>query len=146
MRTLSFAAAVLLSFPAAAQQEQGWGPGNPPSCTDERYQRRAIRSYEDLETMPNRGGRKISSTTQVKDMGVAPLSLGALAAVAPPDFKGTIRYCQAELKLDNGESDILFYRFAVIEEGRGKKPKVEVLSCATRHDTLKDNCSFARPR
>ena len=144
MRAWIVGAALICSSTVYAQ-EQNWTPGNPPPCTDERYKKRILTRYAEWEKMPDREGRKIVSSGAVKEVGVRPLKLGAFA-VAPPGFNATGRFCETELLLDNGEKEVLFYRFGVIVEGHGKKPYVQTDYCSTRHDTFKDSCQRFRER
>ena len=140
---------LLVPLTAEAQrrqrQEQGWGPGNPPTCNDERALKRTISNYDLIETMPHRQKRKIGSHSVPVELGMGEPQRSSVAPY-PPDFKQTARYCKMEVVLDNGEKDEVFFRFAVIEESAGKKPYLAFEHCSKRHDTFEDNCKSMRER
>jgi hypothetical protein len=132
----------------ANQEPPNWGPGNPPLCTDGRARGRVVREYNESELAiygPT-ARRKIVSENNSKELWLGPIQpTGALKA-SNPNLKITARSCQADITLDNGDTETLYYRLDVIEEGGSKKPYVFYNHCSQRHDPLKDECKRLRGR
>jgi hypothetical protein len=137
------------STTALANQElPNWGPGNPPLCTDDQQRRRVVFKYNESEfaIYGQTGARKIVSENNSKELWLGPIQLTSVLKASNPNLKIAARLCQADITLDNGYTETLYYRIDVIEEGGSKKPYIFYNLCSQRHDPLKDGCKRMQGR
>jgi hypothetical protein len=108
----------------------------PPGCSDERWVKRIKTQYQDAETL--RENRRIKELRDLREthLGPAPKSFNQYASAK--NYIANVRWCQATLALDNGETDTLFWYLA--DQVEGDRHSTLFDHCSTKHDTFKDKC------
>ena len=131
--TLS-ALSLLSIAPAHAQQQ-------PPNCTDEDSVKGIRKQYNGLEEMTN-GTSRIKEIKDVKETyyGAAPKSFNQYAN--SNDRVLNVRWCQADLVLNDGHGDTVYWFLA--DELKGNRHSTVQDHCSTKHNLLDATCAKYR--
>jgi hypothetical protein len=116
--------------PAHAQQQ-------PPNCTDAESLKPLKKQYNGAE-LSNATG-KIKEIRDVKETyyGAAPASFNQYAN--SNDHVPNVRWCQATLVLNDGQSDTVYWFLA--DEQKGDKHSTVEDHCSSRHNLVDSTCA-----
>lgn len=113
-----------------------------PSCNDPKALH-AVRMQYDMAEQALSVRRTLSELTGIREVSTGAPPAAANQYATATSFIEISRYCEANAKLEEGESEPVFWRIDRAKDGAEERIRFE--HCSKRHDAFKDGCKWFRP-
>jgi hypothetical protein len=113
----------------------------PPPCSKPSVMSHVKQAYGGMLMLEN-STRKFR-LEDPRETGYGPAAPGANQYTPSKDYYNKSRYCEADIKLNNGDSEKAYYRL----DGRNDDADIDYnfSPCFIKHNTRKDDCVDERP-
>jgi hypothetical protein len=114
----------------------------PLPCNDKRVLHNLKRAYE-VTLMGTKSGRQFQAAEDVHETGSGPPPPGVNQYTPSKDHYNKSRYCEARIRLDNGETDQAYFRMDGLKDG--PETDFNFDPCFLSTDVSQDRCADQRP-
>ncbi|MGE0827557.1 MAG: hypothetical protein AB7G75_35190 [Candidatus Binatia bacterium] len=114
----------------------------PLPCDDKRVLHNLRQAYE-VTLMSTKSSRQFQAAEEVRETGFGPPPPSVNQYTPSKDHYNKSRYCEARIRLDNGETDQAYFRMDGLKEG----PETEFNfdPCFLSNDVSQNKCADQRP-
>ena len=114
----------------------------PLPCSDKRVLHNLKQAYE-VTLMGTKSGRQFQAAEDVRETGYGPTPARVNQYAPAKDYYNKSRYCEARIRLDNGETDPAYFRL----DGRKDGPETDFNfdACFLSNDIAQNRCADQRP-
>jgi hypothetical protein len=116
--------------------------GEPRPCDDKRVLHNLKQSYE-VTLMGNKSGRQFQAAEEVREIGSGSPPVGVNQYTPAKDYYNKSRYCEARVRLDNGETDQAYFRLDGLKDG--PETDFNFDPCFLSNDVAQNKCADQRP-
>jgi hypothetical protein len=114
----------------------------PLPCTDKRVLHNLKQAYE-VTLMGTKSGRQFRAAEDVRETGSGSPSPAVNQYTPSKDHYNKSRYCEARIRLDNGETDQAYFRIDGLKDG--PETDFNFDPCFLSNDVLQNKCADQRP-
>lgn len=114
----------------------------PLPCNDKRALHSLKQAYE-VTPMSTRTGRQFQAVEDVRETGFGPPPSSVNQFTPSKDHYNKSRYCEARIRLDNGETDQAYFRMDGLKDGPETDFNFDL--CFLSNDVSQNKCADQRP-
>jgi hypothetical protein len=116
--------------------------GEPLPCNDKRVLHNLKQAYE-VTLMSTGTGRQFQAAEDVRETGSGPPPPSVNQYTPSKDHYNKSRYCEARIRLDNGEIDQAYFRMDGLKDG--PETDFNFDPCFLSNDVFQNKCADQRP-
>jgi hypothetical protein len=114
----------------------------PLSCTDKRVLHNLKQAYE-VTLMGTKSDRQFQAAEEVRETGSGSPPSSVNQYTPSKDHYNKSRYCEARIRLDNGETDQAYFRMDGLKDG--PETDFDFDPCFLSNDVFQNKCADQRP-